>query len=187
MPPRMLDVEPKGYEFKHAHRISLDGYRGVGHDLMHLNDPVADGFMRVSDMRSDIVVTQKPQDRALDYDEIGFVRVGKFLNLPRMELWHGDGIVDIKKEDDIWLVAINDQALANKVARSNDGRRKFDDLFIEDFRDALIRGSIQCLKNEKILNNGRYNLSTLTSYVYLTYSSLSWLLKKLGGKYYTRR
>lgn len=160
----MLDQEPQGYKFKHAKRIFLDGYHGVAKDLMQLNDPIADGFMRVSDMRDDIVVIQKPQDRVRDYDEIGFVKVAKFLKMPRMEFWHGDGMVETKREDGVWLVAINDQELADRVARSNDGKKKFDDMYVEAFRGEVTRGLTDCLKREKLLNSGKYNLAVYASY-----------------------
>lgn len=162
--PEFSKNEPRGYKFKHGKRISLDSYRGVTHDLMQLNDPVADGFMRVSDMRNDIVVIQKPQDRVRDYDEIGFVRVAKFLKKPRMEFWHGDGMVETKREDGVWLVAINDQELADRVARSNDGMKKFDNMFVDAFCGEVTRGLIDCLRRERLLNSGKYNLAVYASY-----------------------
>lgn len=160
----MLDVEPKSYKFKHAQRMSLDGYKGVANDLMELNDPVADGFMRVSDMRNDVVIIQKLQDRVRDYDEVGFVRVAKFLKMPRLDFWHTDGLIETRREDGVWLVAVNDQELADKVARSNDGKKKFDDLFVEAFRGEISRGLANCLKREKLLNGGKYNLGFFMSY-----------------------
>lgn len=176
----MLDVEPRGYKFKHAQRISLDGYKGVANDLMELNDPVADGFMRVSDMRNDVVIIQKLRDRIRDYDEIGFVRVAKFLKMPRMDFWHRDGLVETRKEDGVWLVAVNDQELADKVARSNDGKRKFDDLFAEAFRAEITRGLANCLKREKLLNGGKYNLGFLVSYKALVMFDL-FLIPSVAG------
>ncbi|MBI4035741.1 hypothetical protein HY383_02240 [Candidatus Daviesbacteria bacterium] len=178
----MLDREPQGYKFKHAKQISLDGYHGVAKDLMQLNDPIADGFMRVSDMRDDIVIIQKPQDRVRDYDEIGFVRVAKFLKMPRMEFWHGDGMVETKREDGVWLVAINDQELADRVARSNDGKRKFDDMYVEAFRGEVSRGLTSCLKREKLLNSGKYNLAVYASYKSLLLFDLFLIPVIVGAK-----
>lgn len=160
----MLDQEPQGYKFKHSKRISLDKYRGVGNGVIQLNDMVADGFMRVSDMRHDIVIVQKPQDRVRDYEEVGFVRVAKFLKMPRMEFWHGDGMVEIRKEDDTWLIAINDQELADRVVRTNDGSKKFDDIYAGAFSQEVSRGLTSCLKREKLLNDGKYHLGFLSSY-----------------------
>lgn len=54
-----IEIEPSQYKNRHYKAIHLDTYRGVARDLMHLNNPVADGFMRVSDMRDDAV----PLDR----------------------------------------------------------------------------------------------------------------------------
>ncbi|MFA5933272.1 MAG: hypothetical protein WCV81_03350 [Microgenomates group bacterium] len=160
----MLDNEPEEYEFRHKQRIYLDGYQGVAKGLMQLNDPVADGFMRVADMRGNIQIIQKPQDRVRDYEDVGFVRIGKFLKMPRLDFWHGDGLVETKKEEGNWFIAINDEDLADKVARTNDGTQKFDDLYLEAFNKEVKRGLTTCLKREKLLNSGNYNLGLVIGY-----------------------
>lgn len=178
----MLEREPQGYQFKHSKQIHLDTYRGIARDIMELNEPIADGFMRVSDMRDDIAVIQKPQDRVRDYDDIGFVKVAKFLKMPRMEFWHGDGMVETKREDGVWLVAINDQELADRVARSNNGKKKFDDLYVEAFRGEVSRGLTDCLKREKLLNSGKYNLGVYASYKALLLFDLFLIPVVVGAK-----
>lgn len=159
-----LENEPKGYQFKHHMHISFDEYRGVARDIMELNDPVADGFMRVSDMRGDVVIVQKPQERVRDYDDIGFVKVAKFLKMPRMDFWGGNHLVQVKKDNDVWYVAVNDQDLADQVSRTDD-KRKFDDKFVEAFRGEVNRGLVACLKREKLLNSGKYNVAFLTGHI----------------------
>lgn len=156
--------EPTGYQFKHYKHISLDEYKGVARDIMDLNDPVADGFMRVSDMRGDIVIIQKPQDRVRDYDDIGFVKVAKFLKMPRMDFWGGNHLVQVKKDNDVWYVAVNDQDLADQVSRTDD-KRKFDDKYVEAFKEEVNKGLVACLKREKLLNGGKYNTAFLTGYI----------------------
>lgn len=160
----MLDGEPGEYKFRHTQRISLDQYQGVAKGLMQLNDPVADGFMRVADMRGNVQIIQKPQDRVRDYEDVGFVRVAKFLKMPRLDFWHGDGLVETKKEGGDWLIAINDEDLADKVARTNDGNRKFDDLYLEAFNQQVKRGLTTCLRREKLLNGGNYNFGLFLGY-----------------------
>lgn len=160
----MLDLE-KGYKNKHPRAIHLDTYNGVACDLMELNEPVADGFMRVSDMRGDVVILRKPQDRVRDYDEIGFVRVAKLLKLPRLDFWkNSNGLVQTRREGDVWYVAVNDQDLADKVARMDGDTRKFDDRFVEAFRDEVKHGLVSCLRREKLLNSGQYNFGFLVAY-----------------------
>jgi hypothetical protein len=83
---------PNSYRNKHQFGIHLDTYNGIASDVMELNAPVADRFMQVSDMRGDIVVIRKPQDRVLDYDDVGFVRVAKFLKMPRLDFWKGNNL-----------------------------------------------------------------------------------------------
>lgn len=159
----MKERGPSEYQPKHQKQISIDGYRGVASDLMKLNVPVADGFMRVSDMRYHVVVTQKPHERALDYDQLGTVRVAKMLDLPRLEFWRKKGNFFTKRENDTWFVAIDDQALAQEVSNNNIGNR-FDDAFVERFRETLIGGLKSCLKKEKLLNAGEYNRAFSVSY-----------------------
>lgn len=160
----MAEQEPQGYQFKHRTRVSLDEYRGVARDIMELNAPVADGFMQTADMRGDIVIVQKPQERARDYDQIGTVRVAKFLQMPRLDVWNRNNTVQTRKEDDTWYVAIDDQELAQNVARSPDGTGKFNDRYVNAFQQELKKGMKDVLKREKLLNGGEYNFAFLVSY-----------------------
>lgn len=133
-------------------------------NIMELNDVVTDGFMRTADMRSDIIIVQKPQERARDYDQIGTVRVAKFLQMPRLDLWKGNSTVQTRKEDNIWYVAVNDQELAQTVARSGNGEGNFSERYVDAFRQEVVKGMKDVLKREKLLNGGEYNLAFLTSY-----------------------
>ncbi|MBI2338451.1 hypothetical protein HYU95_04690 [Candidatus Daviesbacteria bacterium] len=157
--------QDSGYQNKHFKSIHLDTYRGIASDIMELNRPVADGFMKTSDMRGDVVIMQKPQDRVWDYDEIGFVRVAKLLKLPRLNFWrNGTGFIQTKKSEGVWYIAINDQELANKVVRAEDNSRKFDERFVDAFKEEVKRGLVTCLKREKLLNGGQYNFAFLVGY-----------------------
>lgn len=162
----MSDVETgTEYKNKHPKSIHLDTYRGVACDLMELNDPLADKFMQVSDMRGDIVIVQKPQDRVRNYDEVGFVRVAKLLKLPKLDFWRSSNeLLQTKKEDGTWYIAINDQELADKVARAQGDNRKFDERFVDSFRKEVKGGLATILKREKLLNSGKYNLGFLIGY-----------------------
>ncbi|MDO8269690.1 MAG: hypothetical protein Q7T54_03405 [Candidatus Levybacteria bacterium] len=161
----MPERDTKGeYQLKHAKKITLANYRGVGNGIMELQDEIADGFMRSGDMRSDIDIVQKPNDRVQEYDQLGNVKVAKLLSLPRLDFWRGDGLIQTRKEDDTYVLAIDDQKLATRVADSNDGTRKFDDLFVESFRKESIKGLTGVLRSEKLLNGGRYDLTFLWSY-----------------------
>lgn len=155
---------PVEYQFRHKTHISMDEYKGVGSNFMELSDRVADGFMRVSDMRADIAIVKKSEERALDYEEIGNVRVGKFLRLPRMGEFKGDKTVQVKKEGDVWLVAVDDQELSRNVTRSMDGTKKFQDVFTTAFQKEVERGMKDCLKKEKLLNSGNYNFILFSGY-----------------------
>lgn len=161
----MIVHQPEGYEFKHAQRIHLDSYRGVGKDFMSLDDRIADGFMRTSDMRGDVVITQKPRERVHDYDQLGHVRVAKFLRMPRIDFWNGDNVTETRKDGDgHWNIAINDQELADKTARAGTGKNDFDERFVTAFRSEVKRGLRSCLQREKILNGGNYNYGFLIGY-----------------------
>ncbi|MBI4100490.1 hypothetical protein HY439_02005 [Candidatus Microgenomates bacterium] len=161
----MAECEPQGYQFKHEKRIHLDGYYGIARDLMELNDPIADGFMRTSDMRGDVVIVQKPRERVMDYDQVGFVRVAKFLQMPRLDFWRGNHVTETRKEDGgVWYIAINDQELADQVARLGNGDKKFDERFIDAFKVEVNRGLKACLKREKLLNSGHYNFGFFVAY-----------------------
>lgn len=160
------------YKNRHSKSISLDAYKGIASDLMELNAPVADGFMRVGDMRNDIVIVQKPRERVSNYDQIGNVRVAKFLQLPRLELWRGDTTLQTRREEDVWFVAINDQELADKVARAETNGKKFDDRFVDAFKKEVGRGLTNCLRREKLLNGGRYDAAFGIGYYSLIFYDL---------------
>lgn len=155
--------EPQSYQFRHPKRISLDNYRGIASDIMTLNDPVADGFMRVSDIRADVVVTKKPQERIRDYEDLGTVRISKMLKLPRLDAWKKTGQREVRREDDAWVVAIDDQTIADEVIRSSN-KREFDASFVKRFQREVNKGLKDCLKNEKLLDGGKYNLFFLSNY-----------------------
>ncbi len=159
----MAEHAPQGYQFKHHKVVSLDEYRGVARDIMEVNHPVADGFMQTADIRGDIAIIQKPQDRAIDYDQIGTVRIAKFLQMPRMDVWNRNNIVQTRKESDTWYVAVNDQELAQHVSRSNEGGN-FDKAYVDAFQQEVNKGIKDVLKREKLLNGGEYNIAFLSSY-----------------------
>ena len=161
----MTEREPQGHQFKHNRQVHLDEYRGIARDIMELNDPIADGFMQTSDMREDVVIVQKPRQRVMDYDQVGYVRVAKFLQMPRLDLWRGNSVTEIgKKDGGVWYIAINDQELADQVARVGNRDKKFDERFTDAFRTEVNKGLKACLKREKLLNSGNYNLSFLIAY-----------------------
>lgn len=166
----MAERDPQGeYTFKHSTRISLDGYNGVCSGLMELNDPVADGFMRVSDMRGEIVIIKKSHAAVSDYDQVGNVRVGKFLQIPRFGQTENNDIIRVRKEGNTYLLAVDDQSLSEQVIRENDGNNKFDDAFIDQFKVEINRGLGQILRREKLLNGGKFNIGVLSSYYGITF------------------
>ncbi len=172
----MADIEMSSgdYKNKHSRAIHLN-YSGVASDLMELNPSVADNFMRVSDMRRNILIVQKPQDRVRDYEDVGFVKVAKFLKMPRLGLWRGDNMMQTRSEEDTWLIAINDQELADKVARDQTAGRKFEDRYVDAFNKEVNRGLLNCLKREKLFNSGKYNLAFAMGYFSLLNYDLSLL------------
>lgn len=154
----MSEIEPDSeYQNKHSRSIALDTYNGIANDLMILNTPLADRFMQVSDMRSDIAIIQQLQDRVRDYEDVGFVKVAKFLKMPRFDVWRNeDTITQVRRENDTWLIAVNDQDLANKISRTDDGK-KFNERFTDAFNTEVNQGLMTCLKREKFLNSGKYD------------------------------
>lgn len=161
----MTEREPQDHQFKHNRQVHLDEYRGLARDIMELNDPIADGFMQTSDMRGDVVIVQKPRQRVMDYDQVGYVRVAKFLQMPRLDLWRGNRVTEIRKKDGgVWYIAINDQELADQVARVGNRDKKFDERFTDAFRMEVNKGLKACLKREKLLNSGDYNFSFFIAY-----------------------
>lgn len=172
----MAEREPQDYKFKHNKQISLEQYRGIASDIMELNNPITDGFMETSDMRGDIVIVQKPNQRVMDYDGVGNVRVTKNLQMPRLDLRKGNNASETERDDDgVWFIAVNDQALADEVARdrnlAGNGKNNFDERFVVAFRAEVNKGLKTCLKREKLLNSGNYNYSFIVAYL----GTSSWL------------
>jgi hypothetical protein len=161
----MTESEPKEYKFTHKTHVSLDEYKGVAHDMMELNHSVMDGFMRVSDMRKDIVIIQKHQDRSTNYDQVGNVRTGKLLQASQIINLKENKTTQVKMESDAWQIVIDDQELAQSSARSNDSSKKFNDIFIANFQNEIKNGMESCLMKEKLLNGGEYDYSFLFGYL----------------------
>lgn len=161
-----VEQRPGEYQFQHKQKIHLDNYQGVAKDLMELNDPVADRFMQVSDMRRDVVVVQKPQERVQDYDQLVKFRVPPANQIGRNKL------VEVKKGENEWFVVVNDQDLAQNVARSGDARIKFDDQFLDAFQEEVKRGLRRCLKEEKLLNSRENDFLFMPGYIFLLADSL---------------
>ncbi len=64
----MSEQPPTPYEFKSPHRMTLT-YSGIASDIMELDDPTADGYMGVTDARTDIVIERaQPHRKIFDYD-----------------------------------------------------------------------------------------------------------------------
>lgn len=148
----MKEGAPVPYQFKHHKQISLDHYRGIASDIMRLNDPVADGFMKMSDMRADIVITTKQQERTRDYDQIGNVRVGKWLGLPEFGKKENKSFL-CERRDGVWVVAIDDQKLSDEVVHADNKGKRFDEVFMESFKKTMKSGLTEALKNEKLFLN----------------------------------
>lgn len=155
---------PEGYQFRHAKRISLDEYRGIGNGNITLNNPIADGFMRVSDMRSDIAIVQKPQERVVDYEQVGHIASGKLLRTPRLEFWNKKGNVQVRKDNDTWYLAVDDQAIGQKATRNSDTKGNLDDRYLVHFRQEVNKGLLNILYREKLLNSRKFNLAFIQSY-----------------------
>lgn len=103
--------------------------------MLEVNPPIADGFMKVSDIRRDVRITNKFDNRTIDYDQVGTVRVGKLLKLPTLTSWKKDALTDMRKEEDAWVLAVNDQELARGVARNNNKGSKFEDAYKMHFKE----------------------------------------------------
>jgi hypothetical protein len=132
---------------------------------MHLDNKVADGFMSTADMRDHVVIVQKRRKAARDYDQIGFVRVGKLLQMPSMGSWKEGKFSSItKSKEEGWVIAINDQELADHVTRTGTGHKAFDGEFVTAFRTEVNDGLKNFLRREKLLNGGHYNLGFFEAY-----------------------
>lgn len=149
MPERQPNYQPK-----HETQISLDQYRGVASDLMTVNAPVADGFMCTSDMRRNIVIAQKPEGRAVEYDQVGHVKVGKLFRMPRFGEDLTPGLRTVSRDNDSWYILVDDQLLARRVAENPKGTEKFDQTFTTSFQHEVRRGIEEILFREKMLGEG---------------------------------
>lgn len=179
----MIDRELRGYRFKHKQRISLDGYTGVASKLMLLNDPIADDFMRVSDMRKDIVVVQRRPNVTYDYDQVGFVRTAKSLELTRAAKKEPDGIVTTFKDGDQWVIEIDDQKLLKKTVGDGEENKGVNEQYIDRFTGEVRNGTREILFKEKIFNSGKYSyavlmncLVSMSSYSMLTLGEIASIL-----------
>jgi hypothetical protein len=168
------EPSPQEYTNRHHKKIHLDTYMGMARDIMDVNRPVADGFMRVSDIRKDIAIVQKPKDRVTNYDQLGATRVAKLLQLPQLN--NQNPILQTTKDADSWYVSVNDQELAQRVARSGTGKKDFDERYVTAFGEEVNKGVAQVLRKEKLLNAEEYNLAFLVSYWTLVSKDLLILL-----------
>ena len=156
------EQQPEGYQFRHAQRLTLDAYNGIASDIMAMHDPTADGFMRVADMRKDIVVTQKAPSKTVDYDQVGPVRIAKFLTLPGVGM-EGSAPLRTRKEDDSWVLEIDDKKIWNDLATDSSGnsRKPTDEQFVDRFAQEIRKGLRTCLAEEKFLNSGDHTHAAL--------------------------
>ncbi|MEO6508464.1 MAG: hypothetical protein ABIO02_00770 [Patescibacteria group bacterium] len=156
-------ANPEGsYTFKHPKHIELD-YRGVASDLMEVNNPVADRFMSVGDMRYNIVVTSLRSDRVIEYDQLGNTRIGKWIEVPRLR--KKNPLLNVGKKDDVWNIAINDQILADEVLRDERKGAKFDEEYVNRFQEKVVEGIQNVLLKEKLLNGGNWSFTVSYSYI----------------------
>lgn len=152
------ETGPQDYQFKHTQRISMNSYAGIASDRMELNDPTADGFMRVADMRRDIVVEQKGQSRTYSYDQVGPTRVAKILEIPRIGRGES-GVLHTFKENDTWVIEIDDQKLWREVGEGKEAFQQREDQFTDRFRSEVLNGVSKSLVEEKLFNAGIYSLA----------------------------
>ena len=152
------ETDPQDYQFRHEQRISMP-YGGIASGSMELQDPTADGFMRVTDMRRNIVITQRGQSRTYDYDQVGPVRVAKILEIPRVGRGEG-GILHTHKEEDNWLIEIDDQKLWKEISQGEGNFQQREDQFVDRFRGEVLTGITKSLFEEKLFNGGVYSPAT---------------------------
>lgn len=166
------ELAPQEYRHKHPKRIYLDTYRGMARDIMELNHPIADRFMQTSDIRADIAIVQQRQEVTRDYEEIGDVRIAKLLQIPRLNMHDENNFQQTKKYNDTWYISVNDQELAQNVARAGTGKNDFDDRYVQAFDQEVTKGMKAILRKEKLLNGGEYNFAFLVSYLTLVTKDL---------------
>lgn len=169
----MSQEQPEEYQFRHQTRITLDSYNGIANGVMQLNDPIADGFMRVSDMRRNIMVVNKSESRNYEYSELGLVRVGR-VKLVDYASAGSKGVLSIDISKDSWILVVNDRTIWDQLPQSEKGSKK-DELFVTQFRDKVREGARECLIREKIFNGGVYSPVVLMDYLgsLFTYSSVA--------------
>lgn len=159
-----MGKEQQVYQPTHDTQISLDEYRGVASDIMSVNPPVADGFMRVSDLRRNIVVVQRAEQRVVNYDQVGPVKTGKILNIPIFERTPASS--EISYDEDSWFISVDDQTLARRSSEeTGKGSKKFDEVFTAQFQKEINARIKQLLLREKIIAQG--DDPGLTFYGYL--------------------
>lgn len=156
------ETAPQDYQFTHPTQVFLDEYRGIARDIMRLNDPITDGFMRVSDMRRHISVVQKQHSRVYDYEDVGQVRVAKRLDVPRFG--QKDTSIEVKKDKDAWIVAVDDQAISQDILATTNSTREFDSAFVLAFQQKLKRGMRDSLTKEKLLNGEEHSMAFFMNY-----------------------
>lgn len=159
---------PSEYKFRHLQKISMDGYQGVANGEMDLNDPVADGFMSVADMRYPVFVVSKREPRVVDYDQVGHVRIAKYLAVPRIGISKGEGkTLWTTKEGESWRVEVDDRKIWDELGTEGIFQNQDDktEEFIGRFRKQVRKGLMQCLGEEKVFNAGNYNINFEFAYI----------------------
>lgn len=159
----MKEGQPK-QEPRSNPRITLDQYRGIAGGLMAVNELVADRFMEVGDVRKEVVIVQMVDDRTTSYDQLGSVRVGKRLRIPRWGEKESDS--GLRSDSDAWYIQVNDQAISRKARESKSGKR-FDEEFTASFRNEVNGGLRKILAKEKLANSGKFSPSVLFGYPWL--------------------
>jgi hypothetical protein len=157
----MHERQPQLY--KNETIIRLDQYGGIARDVMSVNVPVSDRFMSVADVRRDIVVVQKMEERARDYDQIGDVRIGKILSVSRFN--RRERLFDLRSDHDAWYIGIDDQTIARRTNEKKKQDDNFDVLFTEKFQREVNSGIRKILLKEKLLNGGYYDILLTLGYL----------------------
>lgn len=150
------ETGPQDYQFRHAQRMSMNSYDGIASGRMQLDDPTADGFMRVADMRRNIVITRRGQSRTYDYDQVGPTRVAKILEIPRIGRGE-NGALRTHREDDTWLIEIEDQKLWKEISEGEGTFEQKEDRFVDRFREEIVTGTTKFLLEEKLFNGGIFS------------------------------
>jgi hypothetical protein len=159
-----VNQEPQEYKYKHQERIILDGYTGIASGAMQLNEPIADGFMRVADMRKDIVVVRRGEPRVVSYETLDDVVVGKMVSMKMGGRNQRSDVMSTNWGNE-WTIEIDDQALWKKVTNTDSvDNKKPEERFVEAFRGEIRKGTREFLWQEKIFNNGGQSPLVTSSY-----------------------